>query len=165
MSHSNSKHPGVCVNTTAVLLHVNELLQQYQALSTMGADQSCPCNGDSNVDFPPDDEEVEAIVVAKKVPESPTSTSRAAAGGTTDRTKNKSPAGTPVSKSKSRKWAAQPKDASDVDVSITTTQVSLVWVRAGYVTDRGAPGFCLLQPAERTVVWYNMIYMIRHHAS
>lgn len=94
----------------------------------MGADQSCPCNGDSNVDFPPDDEEAEAVVVARKVPDSPTSTSRAA-GGTYDKARNKSP-GTPVSKSKSRKWAAQPKDGS-VDVSATTTQVRLGWVSLG----------------------------------
>lgn len=91
----------------------------------MGAGQSCPCNGDSNVDFAPEDEDTDAIVVARKVPESPTST--AAAMNTADATslEKTKPAGTAVTKSKSRKWAAQPKDGDpSVDLSTTSMQVS-----------------------------------------
>lgn len=119
----------------------------------MGADQSCPCNGDSNVDFPPDDEETDAIVVARKVPESPTATASAATPAevaeATSLEKSKSPTGTPVSKSKSRKWAAQPKDGgSSVDLS-GTTQVRLeldVWIISA-----GVGG---------AVVWYNILMSV-----
>lgn len=81
----------------------------------MGADQSCPCNGDSNVYFPPEDgEDGDAIVVARKVPSSPTAEKSSSLSAT-------SLEKTPITKGKSRKWAAQPKDAS-VDVSATSTQ-------------------------------------------
>lgn len=90
----------------------------------MGADQSCPCNGDSNVYFPPEDgEDGDAIVVARKVPNSPTP------GGTSNSLSATSLEKTPVTKGKSRKWAAQPKDGgSSVDLS-ASTQVSNTWVR------------------------------------
>jgi len=88
----------------------------------MGANTSCPCNGDSNVYFPPEDgDDGDAIVVARKVPNSPEGSS---ALNTAQATNLEKPAagGTPtITKGKSRKWAAQPKDP--VDFSTTSTQV------------------------------------------
>lgn len=82
----------------------------------MGANQSCPCNGDSNVlDF--NDEETDAVVIARKVPTSPEAPLNQK--GSTSLEKSG-----PITKGKSRKWAAQPKDgASGVDVSSTNEQV------------------------------------------
>lgn len=93
---------------------------------TMGADQSCPCNGDSNVYFPPEEgDDGDAIVVARKVPNSPTATTVKTGEATSlEKSRLGLPAGSaPIVKGKSRKWAALPKDGSGVDLSATSTQV------------------------------------------
>eukprot|EP00752_Nemacystus_decipiens_P005270 g4780.t1 len=91
----------------------------------MGADHSCPCNGDSNVYFPPEEgDDGDAIVVARKVPNSPTATTLNTGQATSLEKGRGLPADSaPISKGKSRKWNAQPKDGSGgVDLSSTSTQ-------------------------------------------
>ena len=105
----------------------------------MGADQSCPCNGDSNVYFPPEEgDDGDAIVVARKVPNSPQATTLNTAEATSLEKGKGLPASTaPISKGKSRKWAAQPKDGSGgVDLSATSTQVSEApaWVLCTHIS-------------------------------
>lgn len=92
----------------------------------MGADLSCPCNGDSNVYFPPEEgDEGDAIVVARKVPNSPRATTLNAGEATSLEKQSRGlPARrAPIAKGKSRKWAAQPRDGSTVDFSATSIQV------------------------------------------
>ncbi len=92
----------------------------------MGANTSCPCNGDSNVYFPPEEgDEGDAIIVARKVPNSPDGSTTL---NTAEATNLEKPGvgGTPtITKGKSRKWAAQPKDP--VDFSTASTQVGAPW--------------------------------------
>lgn len=93
---------------------------------TMGAHHSCPCNGDSNVYFPPEEnDEGDAIVVARKVPDSPRATTLNTGRATSlEKSRGALAGNAPITKGKSRKWAAQPKDGSGgVDLSATSTQV------------------------------------------
>lgn len=91
----------------------------------MGAEYSCPCNGDSNVYFPPEEtDEGDAIVVARKVPNSPRATTLNPDATSLEKSRGLPAGSTPIVKGKSRKWAAQPKDGSGgVDLSATSTQV------------------------------------------
>lgn len=98
----------------------------------MGAEQSCPCNGDSNVYFPPEEgDDGDAIVVARKVPNSPRATTLNTGEATSlEKSKGLPARSATITKGKSRKWAAQPKDGSAaVDLSATSTQVRLVLAR------------------------------------
>ena len=76
--------------------------------------------------FPPEEgDDGDAIVVARKVPNSPRATTLNTGEATSLEKSRRLPAGTaPIAKGKSRKWAAQPKDGSGgVDLSATSTQV------------------------------------------
>lgn len=106
----------------------------------MGQELSCPChNNDSNV-LPDDRDGEEVVVVARKVPNSPTHTALNTNSSTqsTNPFDNKSRQGTPVGsvgKVKSRKWDAQPKEGAgtNLDASARSTQVMIINpIRDGY---------------------------------
>lgn len=92
----------------------------------MGQEISCPChNNDSNVLVSTDEDGEEIVVVAHKVPSSPTHTAlNTASSSQSSNPFEKSRQGTPVGKVKSRKWDAQPKDgtAANLESSTRSTQ-------------------------------------------
>lgn len=93
----------------------------------MGQEISCPChNNDSNVLTPTDEDGEEIVVVAHKVPNSPAQTTLNTTSSTQSTNPfDKSVQGTPVGKTKSRKWDAQPKEGipGNLDASVRSSQV------------------------------------------
>ena len=123
----------------------------------MGQEISCPCHNDSNV-LPADEDDEEIVVVAHKVPNSPSHTALNTTSSTQSSNPfdNKSRQGTPVGKVKSRKWDAQPKDgtAGNLETSARSTQVRIP-------CGTGVPPYCL-QDFSFFLVWFLLVYLVHN---